>query len=232
MCARFYVVSPADAIERLLDVPLPEDPEPRWNIAPIQFAWAGIATAKGPEWRQLRWGLIPRWAKDDSMAARTINARSETAAERPAFRDALRRRRAVVPVTGFYEWRDEPTGTGSLFDEIEASDETVRQPFAFSSPELPVMGLAGLWETWAGAGEPLGTFTILTTEANSFMRGWHDRMPCILRPEDIETWLDPTNQSLERLWPLLAPAPDNALVARRVSRKINRVQYQGADVFD
>src|SRR5262249_35095164 len=151
------------------------------------------AGASRPGAATLRWGLVPSWAKDVRIAHQLLNARSETVAEKPAFRAALRRRRRLVPADGVYEWRA-PGGS--------------KQPFCFRLRDDGPFAFAGLWESWqAPAGEALETCTLLTTEANDLVRPIHDRMPVILAPRCHAEWLDPQVQDPERLRPLLRPYP-------------------------
>src|SRR5262245_13513854 len=152
----------------------------RWNIAPTQDVAVIRQDPKEPKRRftLMRWGLIPYWAKDPSMGARAINAVSETAAEKPAFRDAMRQRRCLVPADGFYEWKRTGPKTKQAYN-IGLKDDAL---FAF----------AGLWERWKDPqGQIIRTCTILTTQANALLAGVHDRMPVILHPDDYDLWLDP-----------------------------------------
>lgn len=159
----------------------------------------------------LRWGLIPSWAKDENVAIRAINARAETAADKPTFRSAIRRRRCLVPVDGFFEWQ-----------KIGKH----KQPFFLHRSNHEVFALAGMWETWrdprpTGTDHTLETFSILTTNANAFMRPIHDRMPVILDSKDYDTWLDPELHDVSILSPLLAPCNEDLLVMYPVSTYVN-----------
>lgn len=175
MCGRFTLT--VDPEQLALAFGLTTVPEfvPRYNVAPTQDAL--VITADRPAVAQfMRWGLIPSWSKDSSIGSKLINARAETAAEKPSFRTALRRRRCIVPASGFYEWQARAGG---------------KQPLYLTVKDAPVIGLAGLWETWRGpAGEDVRTFTILTTAANDFMKPFHERMPVILHPNDYPVWMD------------------------------------------
>lgn len=161
---------------------LDEDPTwtARWNIAPTQPVAVIRQDAKEPKrtFGVLRWGLTPYWAKDASIAYRTINGMSETAADKPAFRDAMRYRRCLIPADGFYEW-------------LRISSKE-KQPYNFGMIDDSVFAFAGLWERWRdpAAAEYLETFTILTTRPNSIVADVHDRMPAILKTEDYDLWLD------------------------------------------
>jgi putative SOS response-associated peptidase YedK len=207
MCGRYTLAAPADLLADLFGVPAPEEPPPpRFNVAPTQT----MPVVPNLEPRRLvamRWGLVPRWAKDASIGNRLINARSETAAEKPSFRDALRKRRCLVPADGFYEW----SGEGKE-----------RFPLLVRRRDGTPLGMAGLWESWTSPeGEILDTFTLLTTSPNELMVRFHDRMPVILGPESWDRWLAPTAVASEEVLPLLVPCPADWLEAVPVSRAVN-----------
>lgn len=212
MCGRFTLTSSAQQLAEHFDVPVDIELQPRYNIAPGQPV--RVVRAEGGGGRELastRWGLVPHWAKDPAMAQRMINARSETVAEKPAFRDALRRRRCLLPADGFYEWAD--TGAGKQPYYIQLGDEA---PF----------GMAGLWESWpAEDGEALETCTIVTTSAAASIEHLHARMPVILAPGDFERWLDPALADPEMLLPLLAPAAGDRLTFHPVSTRVNQIRF-------
>jgi putative SOS response-associated peptidase YedK len=178
MCGRFASHRPADEIRAMFGTtnPVPNAP-PRFNVAPTQDA---LIVRLHPETHArhldlLRWGLVPHWAKDPKALRQPINARSETAASAPMFRDAMARRRCLVPVDTFYEWQ---AGAGG------------KTPFAIARQDGAMMALAGLWEGWRGAdGTVLRTFTILTTDANAALRPLHERMPVVLETADWPVWL-------------------------------------------
>jgi putative SOS response-associated peptidase YedK len=187
MCGRFAQKSSAKKISKQSKVeevpPLVE----RFNVAPTQ----SVLVVREPNEREavfLKWGLVPRWAKDTAIGNKLINARSETVTERPSFREAFARRRCLVPLDGFFEW---------------ARRGESKRPFYFHMRDGEPFAVAGLWEVWEGDGEPLETCTLLTTEANELLAGYHDRMPVILKPEDYDLWLDADVQSTEQLLPLL-----------------------------
>ena len=185
MCGRFTLFKPAGRLSAACGVEL-DDIEPRYNIAPTQQV---LAIAVFDDKRQAflpRWGLVPSWSKDDKGAARLINARAETIAEKPSFRSAFRKRRCLVPADGFYEWKAEPGG---------------KQPFHFRRRDRLPFAFAGLWEKGpAGDGA-----AILTTAANELLAPVHDRMPVILSPDDYVRWLDPSAEVGE-LQALMRPA--------------------------
>ncbi len=197
MCGRYKLVALDEETADAMGVPFVA-PGPRYNIAPTQAAPVVRVGASGDrEWAEPRWGLVPPFAKDASAGARMINARSETLADRPAFREALLRRRCLVPADGFYEWRKDPGGGH-------------RQPFLVRRADARPFVFAGLWERWMPpGGEPLLTFTILTTAPNALVARLHDRMPVILPRDAFGPWLDPGLREASRLLPMLAPAPDS-----------------------
>lgn len=208
MCGRYSLTTPSEALADMFDAgPLDSFP-PRYNIAPTQHVpVVRLDPDSRREWAMLRWGLIPSWAKDPAIGNRMINARAETAAEKPSFRAAMRRRRCLVPTDGFYEWQK--SGNQKQPMRIELADG---KPFAF----------AGLWEHWQSpAGDAVETFTILTTEASADLSAIHHRMPVILAPEHYQVWLEVGSGDVEIVLPLLAPYQAERLVARPVSRHVN-----------
>lgn len=179
---------------------------PRFNIAPTQQAPVLLWDDK-PRLKLLRWGLIPFWAKDEKIGGQLINARSETVADKPAFRGAFKKRRCLVLSDGFYEWMKTPTGKVPVW--ITRKDQ---QPFCF----------AGLWENWRNAeGEDVLSFTILTTSANELLSQVHNRMPVILDEQAFDGWLDPARSDKGSLAGLLRPYPSDALQFYPVSTLVN-----------
>jgi len=218
MCGRFTLRAPASQIAEqfsLFDAP---ELRPRYNIAPtqpvpvvrLQPDGEGNDKPDGERRRELvhlHWGLIPHWADDPSIGNRMINARSETVAQKPAYKAAFRRRRCLVLADGFYEWRK--TGRAKQPYFIHLADD---RPFAF----------AGLWESWEGADHSyIESCTLLTGEPNEVVRPIHDRMPVILAPDAYARWLDVSIQDPRQLEPLLAPYPAAEMRARQVSRHVN-----------
>jgi putative SOS response-associated peptidase YedK len=213
MCGRFTLATSGEQLAT--QFALAEAPQlaPRYNIAPTQPIAVVRATDGGRELVLLRWGLVPVWANDPSIGSRMINARAETAAVKPAFRTAMRRRRCLIPADGFYEWQTLPSG---------------KQPFYFHRGDGAPFAFAGLWEHWNSPdGTPLESCTILTTAANELLRPIHDRMPVIIDPADYARWLDPGLHDPAALEDLLAPHDDAAMAAHPVSRAVNRVANDG-----
>lgn len=212
MCGRFTLTVDGEQLAEQLDLPAVPEIAPRYNIAPTQPVAAVRASmaAGRRELTYFHWGLIPSWAKDLKIGARMINARAETAAEKPAFRAALKYRRCLVPADGFYEWQKTNGKKQPIY--IKMADG---RPFAF----------AGLWEHWQGAdGSEIESCTLLTTTPNDLVRPIHDRMPVILHPEDYDLWLDPKMQTAGPLQPLLQPYPAEEMTLYPVSTLVNTPQ--------
>lgn len=221
MCGRFTLTASPDQLTALFELPQEPVVVPRYNIAPTQPVAVVRMNpqAAAREWALTYWGLVPSWSKDPSMGARMINARSETVTEKPAFRAAFKRRRCLVPASGFYEWKKEGKG---------------KQPYYITTPDGSPFAIAGLWEYWEGAdGSALESCTLLTTSANTLMQPLHDRMPVIVQPEDYAQWLgsgrDETPQALDQLQHLLRPYADDGLIAYPVSTYVNNTRNEGAD---
>jgi putative SOS response-associated peptidase YedK len=213
VCGRYTLTGSLPDLVDVFDVPVPEFRyNPRYNIAPTQEAPVVAQDSRGRRMGLLRWGLVPSWARDPNIGSRLINARSETVAEKPAFRQAFRARRCLVPADGFFEWKQEgegPDGKGS------------KQPYWIHLPGGEPFAFAGLWERWTLAeGDPLHTFTILTTEAAEAIRSIHPRMPVILPPGAWRRWLDP-GAGAEELLGLLGPSIQVDFRAHPVSTLVN-----------
>jgi putative SOS response-associated peptidase YedK len=220
MCGRFTLTDPDPELAVQFNLPQMPELQPRYNIAPTQPVAAVRLDAKGAarEMVLFYWGLIPFWAKDPSVGARLINARSETAAEKPAFRAAFRHRRCLVVADGFYEWQKQNGRKQPFY--IRLRDE---KPFAF----------AGLWERWEGPdGSVIQSCTLLTTEPNALMQQLHNRMPVILHPGDYDLWLDRDVQDATRLQPLLRPFPATEMIAYPVSRRVNSPENDDPQVIE
>lgn len=206
MCGRLAQKLPSKRVAEKFRVgevpPLVE----RFNVAPAQ---AVLAVGEGEGAREatfLKWGLVPGWAKDPAVGNKLINARSETVAEKPSFREAFRRRRCLVPADGFFEW---------------SRRGAAKRPFYFYVRGGEPFALAGLWERWEGDAGPLETCALLTTQANGLLAPYHDRMPVILRPEDYDRWLDAGAGLADGLRGLLHPYPEEEMAAHKVSALVN-----------
>jgi putative SOS response-associated peptidase YedK len=221
MCGRFYFITPKDELERYLpEVALPETLPLRYNIAPTQPVPVVCAAGTGQQLALFRWGLIPSWAKDETIGYRLINARAETLTEKPSFRSALQRRRCAILASGFYEWAHKP---GSR----------TKEPYAFRLREGAPMLLAGLWETWTPVGgTPIKSCTIITTSANTLMAPFHDRMPVILEKPVLERWLDPALREASAVNDLLVPYPAELMETIPVSTRVNNPGYDMPDCLD
>jgi putative SOS response-associated peptidase YedK len=217
MCGRFSLGATI-RVAQVFDVPDWPDMPPRYNIAPGQDIAAVIQNREtaSREFRPLRWGLVPFWAKEGSIGNRLINARAETVATKPAFRTPFRERRCLVPADGFYEW--ERQGRRKQPWHIRMRDA---RPFAF----------AGLWDRWQPTeGAPVETVTIVTTVPNALVGRIHDRMPAILPGTAYDLWLDPAVQDVERLHALLRPYPEDEMLAYPVGTQVNNPASDSADL--
>jgi len=215
MCGR-YTVRSIQPIAELFGISLPPEFQPRFNIAPTQdvlvvrSAATAVNSGKVDRTRRgdlLRWGLVPSWADDPSVGNRMINARAETAAERPAFREAMRRRRCLVPADGFYEWQKQDGSKRKQPHLIRMKND---RPFAFG----------GLWENWWRGDDRIESFTILTTSPNVLIAPIHDRMPVIVPPDEYDRWLDPAASTAD-VAGLLRPYPPEGMETQPVSTQVN-----------
>jgi putative SOS response-associated peptidase YedK len=208
MCGRYTIIASPEAIRVLFRYQEQPNFPPRYNVAPTQpIAIVRLMDGKR-HFALVRWGLLPSWVKDPNAFTLLINARGETAAKKPAFRAAMKRRRCLIPADGFYEWKAAGTRKQPYFIRAKSGG-----PFAF----------AGLWETWTGPnGEELETAAIVTTTANRTLAPIHDRMPVVVPPEAFELWLDCANVDPATASALIVPAPENLLEAYPVTTDVNR----------
>jgi putative SOS response-associated peptidase YedK len=215
MCGRFAFYSPAEAAVQLFGVAGPFAADPRYNIAPTQYVVAVRDTESGDrEAVSLKWGLIPFWAKDPAIGNRMINARAETVAEKPAYRNAFRHRRAVVLADGFYEWR---------------RDGSTKTPYFITTGDDQPFGLAALWESWTDkqTGEHIESTTLITTAADDYIAQLHHRMPVTLDPGLAAEWLAGNDDLIGPGAPLSPP-----LVAWPVDKRVNNARNEGEDLID
>lgn len=247
MCGRYASAKDPDALvaefeveESLVDKPLHAD----YNVAPTKRVYAVMsrqpegAPDEAPAERQLRvvrWGLVPSWAKDRSIGSRMINARSETVAEKPAFRRAFGKRRCLLPADGYYEWYT-PTGDNV---PLTSRGKPVKQPFYIHRADGHSLAMAGLYEWWHDkSGERddpeawLLTATIITTSATDAVGRIHDRMPVVIAESDWERWLDPTVGERTVVEQLMVPAQSSQLAAYPVSVRVNSVRNNGPELVD
>ncbi len=235
MCGRFVSSSPPDELARYFDVDemseqVLEQP-PNFNTAPTNDIFVVYEDGDTRRMDSFHWGLVPRWAKEMKIGNRMINARAETVSTKNAFKSALAKRRCIIPVDGFYEWKKVP-------------GQKNKQPYFIQRPDGEPYAFAGLWEEWKGpergvkgdpdAGEEvtIRSATIITGAANSKMAELHDRMPIILPPTEWATWLSPEEHDLETLGKLLVPAPPELVGFHPVSVEVNNVRNKGEQLTD
>ena len=221
MCGRYASARPVDDLATAfgigdgdVEAVAPAD----WNVAPTKPVTAVVDRGDHRVLTVLRWGLVPHWADDPSIGARLINARLETAWDKPAFRDALAHRRCLLPADGWYEWQARPDG--------------VRQPHFLTRPDGDVLALAGLWETWYDAdGQLLATTTILTGPAPHDLAVVHDRAPVVLTPADWDSWLDPDSSRAEVV-AVLRPTAAGVVAAHPVRDDVGDVRTNGPQLTE
>ena len=216
MCGRLALFSDPTSVARHFGLAGSPSLDPRWNVAPRQPLCIVRRSADGNQRTATRveWGLLPSWADPEKSGPRPINARAETAAQKPMFRDAWRHRRCLVPADGWYEWT---AGTDG------------KDPWFFTLPDGSLLGLAGLWATWNGPdGKVRESAAILTRAAHGQLASLHDRMPVVIDPEEYASWLDPARPPAPAL---LDGASGRRIEARRVSRRVNSAANEGPDLL-
>jgi putative SOS response-associated peptidase YedK len=217
MCGRFVLTSPPDAVRNLFGYGDAATFPQRFNIAPSQPIAVVTLDDGKRRLRLMRWGLIPSWVKDPRSFALLFNARADSVLEKPSFRNAMKRRRCLVPSDGFYEW--------------QTSGERKRPFFIHPANGGPV-AFAGLWESWSGPnGEELDTVAIITTEASADLRTLHDRMPVVIAPEAFEMWLDCAHVDAPTAASLLVPSRPGFFAFHEVSQAVNRAASDGPDLI-
>lgn len=213
MCGRYTITVTLEElmVRYMIDETTVPFHRPKYNVAPGQQVLAVIRDSGGKNrLGELKWGLVPPWADDVKVGYMMINARSETAASKPAFKGPLQRKRCILPADGFYEWQKTARG---------------KQPMRITLKTRSVFSLAGLYETWTSPnGEKLSTCTILTTHPNEVVSPIHDRMPVILKPEHEDVWLDREQQDVPYLMSLLQPFPSDQLEAYPVAASVGNVR--------
>ncbi|RMD89839.1 MAG: SOS response-associated peptidase [Alphaproteobacteria bacterium] len=220
MCGRFAMTLPDDAMARLFAASPANDlpPVPRFNICPTQPIAACTRDPTGRRYRPLRWGFIPRWYRTPADGPLLINARAESIADKPAFREAVRQRRCLVPASGFYEWQKDEAGN--------------RLPWYVTRADGAPMVFAAIWQDWSppdAPGETIPSCAIVTTAASPDIAHIHHRMPVLIAPDQFGLWLGEQGKGAARL---LGPAPEGTLQAWRVSRKVNSNRAEGPDLIE
>ena len=218
MCGRYAITTAPEAIRRLFGYLEQPNFPPRYNVAPTQPIPIVRMVDGARQYALVRWGLIPAWVKDPRGFSLLVNARGESVLDKPAFRNAMKRRRCLIPADGFYEWKNE----GKF-----------RRPFYIRPRTGEPMALAGLWETWTGPnGEEMDTAVIVTTQANRMLSALHDRMPVVVPPEAFDFWLDCDNVDATSATALMMPAPDNALEMHEVSAAVNKAANDTPELIE
>ena len=209
MCGRYGLYSSQDRLVEHFGLAAAPAVKARYNIAPSDAVGVVRIPPRHDQrmWDQLHWGLIPSWAKDKKIGYRMINARAESIAQKPSFRDAFKYQRCLVPADVFYEWMVGPDGK--------------KYPYAVGLKDERPFGFAGLWDRWQDASEIIESCTIITTDANELLKPIHERMPVMLPETEYERWLDPTTQNPAALQPLLKPYDAEAMKAYPVSTRVN-----------
>ena len=216
MCGRYTLTIDIKTIAEKFGVPATLETSPRYNIAPTQEVVTVMRNGTS-HLALLRWGLIPSWAKDESIGSRMINARAESLAEKTSFKGLLRSKRCLIIADGFYEWRQENGFKTPMYITLKNGE-----PFAF----------AGLWDQWKSPdGQQVRSCTIITTEPNDVLAPIHNRMPAILLPGAYEDWLNPDLRDEQALSHWLAPYPAEEMAARAVSRLVNDSKREGQELI-
>lgn len=236
MCGRFVSTAGPDRIAAYFDGVVPTEPAAEslgenYNVAPTQEIYGVVSNGDGTaRVDAFHWGLIPSWAKDRKIASRMINARSETLADKPAFKGLLKKKRVIIPMDGFYEWK-----AGTADGPTTEAGKPAKQPLFIHRVDDEPLAVAGLWTAWKDPDDPQGRFlhsaTIITTAANETMRPVHDRMPVILAPDQWAAWLDPDNADIDAVRAMLDPAPDDLLTMHAVSPDVNNVRNNRAELL-
>jgi putative SOS response-associated peptidase YedK len=217
MCGRYRITTAPEAIRALFRYPDQPNFPPRWNVAPTQPVPIVRLMDGQRRFALVRWGLIPAWVKDPKGFTLLINARGESVNDKPAFRNAMKRRRCLFPADGFYEWKEE-RGRRRAFHAHRRDGE----PMAF----------AGLWETWTGPnGEEMETAAIVTTEASKELAAVHHRAPVVVPPDAFDLWLDCANVNEKTASELIAPAPEGTMEVHEISSAVNRVANDSPELI-
>jgi putative SOS response-associated peptidase YedK len=217
MCGRYSLIATVDQLLEEFDLADAGELEARYNIAPSEHIPVIRVREGVRRLDSLKWGLVPSWAKDPEIGHRMINARAETVSEKPSFRAALKRRRCIIPATGFFEWK---------------RDGKKKIPYYFRAKSGPLFGLAGLWEHWEGEDGLLETCTIITTTANTLVGKIHDRMPVILKKSNYSAWLDIGGEITGGVGEVFSPYPEGEIDAYEVSGEVNSPKAEGSNLVE
>ena len=237
MCGRFVSTAGPDRVAAYFDSVMPTEAVAdslgaNYNVAPTQDILAVVANADGTaRVDAFHWGLIPSWAKDRRIGSKMINARAETLAEKSSFKGLFKKKRCIIPMDGFYEWKPGVEG-----GPVNAKGKPLKQPMFIHRVDDRLLTVAGLWTAWKDPEDPDGRWlhstTIITTAANDTMRPVHDRMPAVLTPDHWVSWLDPTNDDVALLESLLDGGPPELLAMQAVSTEVNNVRNNRPDLLD
>lgn len=228
MCGRFVSSSSPERIAAYFGADTAvETLGQNFNVAPTNDIYGVVDTPDGREVQAFMWGLLPVWAKERKLGQKMINARSETIAEKPAFKGVFKKHRCIIPMDGFYEWAPGVEG-----GPVTKAGKLAKRPYFIHRHDDEPLAVAGLWSAWRDKAEGpeapwLHTASVITTSANATMEPIHNRMPVILPKAMWDQWLDPTNQNIDMLASLLVPAPDNLLTMHEVSTDVNNVRNKG-----
>ncbi len=225
MCGRYVSATPPDQVAAYFEAEAPEVAlDASYNVAPTDDVYAVVSDGTSRHLDAFHWGLVPLWAKEAKIGSKLINARAETLAEKNAYKSAFARRRCLIPADGFYEWKAHPTLAKGK-----------KQPYFVHQPSGEPLAIAGLWEVWRGPArdqEPMRSCTIITTAANEPMAALHGRMPVILPSSAWDLWLDRSQDDLELLGRLLAPADASVITMHPVSTEVNDVRHDGEHLVE
>jgi putative SOS response-associated peptidase YedK len=217
MCGRFVITSSPAVLRQIFGYPEQPNFPPRHNVAPTQPVPVIMLGHGGRHFRLMRWGLMPAWVKDPRQFTLLINARSETVLEKPAFRNAMKYRRCLIPADGYYEWQ---------------SSATRKRPYFIHRRDGRPVGFAGLAETWTGPnGEELDTVAIVTAAASADLASLHHRVPVTIAPDDFDRWLDCRMHGTAEVMPLLTAPDEGEFVWHEVSTRVNTVANDDAQLL-
>jgi putative SOS response-associated peptidase YedK len=228
MCGRFVSTASPERIASYFGAEVAaESLGENYNVAPTQDIYAVVTRSDGVACVQaFHWGLIPSWAKERKIGNRMINARSETLAEKPAFRGLFKKKRCIIPMDGFYEWRP-----GRDDGPLNAKGKPLKQPLFIRRLDGEPLAVAGLWTAWKDPTDPESRFlhsaTVITTSANKLMEPVHNRMPVLVPQSEWGSWLDPSNDDVSTLSDIFAPRDDGLLTMHEVTTDVNNVRNTG-----